>query len=85
MLSHVTSCDQPLATMMLGLKVILSLCQYDMGLLIIYRSGAGEREGGRGRGEGRREGSYIVCVCRLIPDHIHGFAFILARLTETVK
>ena len=35
-LSHVISPDQPLATVLLGLKTILSLCQYNAGLLHIY-------------------------------------------------
>ena len=35
-LSHVMSPDQPLATVLLGLKTILSLCQYNAGLLHIY-------------------------------------------------
>ena len=35
-LSHVMSPDQPLATVLLGLKTILSLSQYNAGLLHIY-------------------------------------------------
>lgn len=35
-LGHVTSSDQPLATVVLGLKVILSICQYNAGLIHLY-------------------------------------------------
>ena len=77
MLHHVTSADQPLATMMLGLKIILSLCQYDIGLLNIYRWVRGGLGGG---------GGFKACfVRRLIPTYVKGFADLLDRLTQAVR
>ncbi len=55
MFGHVTSPDQPLAAVLGGLKVILCLCQHNMGLQHVYRYAH--------RHSNVCTGTCILCVC----------------------
>ena len=88
-LSHVTSPDQPLATMMLGLKVLLSLCQYDAGLLNVYRYDTNHTSVCVCWWPHINTWSFVMCthllLRRLLPTHVNGFSFILERLTKAIR